>query len=1233
MTPQIKDTKKKHNRKRQSLAYYARAVFCLCVSLMFSLHSALPLKAYLQEPSRPEHTLSDSETGDQDHQLAISGDLGLERPASFLKHINDIVVTSGDLIAFSVLKAHYKAHDFHFVTRGLPDGAMFQDGVFRWVPGPEQVGTHVVTIGVADTLGHNRREKCRVILDVLTVDEEPVAPEVSDEEVTTDSVPADMPVSSPPLRPGETRFEEETQDQDRENSSSEMNADISAKREQDNVDEDAQEESAAEKSLFGDMLDSVIEPTQKSAVSTPAVSGRFFAAGGTTVYQSAAQEPASSVSDDTKNTSDTDPVLSPDTQEKIAAEPLAEEPAPAAPIVAPQTPQLHDPGVSSFNGVFRLEWSDMQAERYEIAQSTTRNFASNRTQTFWSDVPFYDFKESDHAASGYYYYRVRAWNGDPEQDALSSAFSNSELIGIDYNRHLNILSFSDKGIFTEIPGAPGTSLDENYYDTEAYSNPIYKLDYDIDGQFFAGAWFRADEPVTIANMRSLNIRIRGDETYGYPIRMVIEMKYEGEIQGIILVSDLSDTFQDLSFPFYAESTLIDEVVIFIEDDTDGDRRGALYIDELFFSLLEYTPDLLPDIVYSSGPGLADEALLDKVEADTARFFFDEFVGPGHIKDTSNTEYSSIAATGFGLASLAVIAQRAGTSAHWNDISFQQAHDRARDILQDLLRIQETQSTQEDKEDYGVAGFFYHFMNADGTRAIGSEVSTVDTAILIAGALTAGEYFGGDIKILADSLYANVDWKFFLDDQAFTYHMGWKPESSKGFTQSKDGGFISDGTYDQPTDEVLLISLLALGSDVNDDDLRRAYFAYPREEKTYIATSGAEKGREYTVVNSYFGSLFTYLYAHCFFDFQALGEDQTFFTSDAPHPQSVNWWDNSVQAVQANRQFCIDNSKYYPFSYHENSWGISAVQRPDGRYEGRYGAVPFMNGPGHDGVVALYGPLSSLPFFRESEYERLFSNKGFQSLRYYYNNFYDDMYGQYGFVDSFDNKGNFSEVYLGLDQGPVVLMIENYRSDLIWNVFSQNEKISDALDLVFSNSFNWLNVEIRSVINDETLDTLDFGVHEEGAITSCDNYLKIDTNFQYQTGRLVIYTDNAANSVPFEYNEDQTNDPSGLVGTIDSRQVAPLRWVVFDEAQTLGYVFTGDDATEARMQDVLYEDFSEPEMLEERMILDGSGRLGLYPLSGRTTFSTTAYVYLGADFSGLEAQEYTTNTITIEIFHE
>ena len=807
------------------------------------------------------------------------------------------------------------------------------------------------------------------------------------------------------------------------------------------------------------------------------------------------------------------------------------------------------------------------------------------------------------------------------------------VIGVDYQRDINIMSFPTIGIFTEVPGAPGTAVNW-VVDGEAYSYPVMRLDYDLTQQFFAGTYFAHPVPIDISEMNTINIRLRGDEGVGYPIRMIIELKKEGVIQGIILVSDLTSMYQNLSFSFYSEANEIDEVIIFVEDDIDGDGVGALYVDEFFFSRLPFTPDIEPDIIENAGPALNDEEVLDKVEADTALYFYDEIVGPGHVKDTSETSYSSIAATGFGLSALAVLAERYGTSTFWQTVTPQMAEERASALLDDLLRIQQNQIT--DSAEYGVSGFFYHFMNADGTRAIGSEVSVVDTALLIVGALTAGEYFGGDVKEKADLLYASIDWTFFIDENTYRYRMGWRPESGRGFTTPKGGGYISSGAYNLPTDEVLLIALLALGNHFDDEMVRKSYFSYPREAKIYTAQSGEAAGTEYTVVNSFFGSLFTYLYAHCYFDFESLGVDKTYFAPEAPYPVSIDWWDNSCQAFKANRQFCIDQRNNFPFSYHENTWGISAVQRPDGRYEGRYGAVPFLNGPGNDGVVALYGPLSAMPFFRDSAYEEPSENAAYQSLRYYYNNYFTQMYGQYGFYDSFDNKGNFSTVYLGLDQGPIVLMIENYRSNLIWDTLSQNEKLSDVIDLVFADGFDFLDVEIFNTDPDDDTEPQEISFGFEGIgreIVPALQFITMSVNFSNPSGQFIVYTDNTNDSNTVRYTG--SGDAGGLVGNQNTTQSAPLYWTVFDEVQLNEYTFTGDLLTEGKVQDKSNVDYNTPVMLDKRTIINGTGDLAPYPLAGRTTISSLIYIYFACDFSipGLDEQHYSTETLTIEIFHE
>ncbi|MBU1863795.1 MAG: hypothetical protein KKH94_09055 [Candidatus Omnitrophica bacterium] len=895
----------------------------------------------------------------------------------------------------------------------------------------------------------------------------------------------------------------------------------------------------------------------------------------------------------------------------------------------PDIPRLTDPGVSSFNGTFTISWNDTRAFIYELQQASDEAFTAI-TNTFWPSGTFEDLDNIKQPTSDYYYYyRVRSWNALPADGGNASSFSNTVVIGVDYERDIDVLAFPDAGIFTEVGGAPGTSLSW-VVDSGAssYSDPVAKLDYDLTTQFFAGLYLKDASGVDISSMNTLNIRIRGDATEGYPIRMVIELKEAGEIQGVLLVSALAATYQDLTFPFYSESNTIDEVIIYVEDDTDGNGKGALYIDEFFFSAQPFTPDIEPAVAEDAASSLTDQELLDTVQAHTAHFFYDTIIGAGYVKDTSETTYSSIAATGFGLAALPILAARYNTTSNWQQVTPAMAETRAEALLDALLLIQSNQGAN--PAEYGVNGFFYHFIDNDGKRAEGCEVSVIDTALLVVGALTAGEYFGGTVKTKADQLYAAIDWTIFIDGGSYQYHMGWKPESSLGFTTPKNGGFISSGTFNKPTDEVLLIALLALGNHIDNTTVRKSYFSYPRASKTYTALSGADAGTEYQIVNSYFGSLFTYLYAHCFFDFETLGVDQTYFASDAPYPVSIDWWDNSVQAFKANRQFCIDQEANYPFSYSKDSWGISAVQRPDGRYEGRYGAVPFDNGPGHDGVVALYGAMSSMPFFRESALESLSDNEGFQSLRSLYDTYRTNIYGSYGFYDSFDYKGNFSTVYLGLDQGPIVLMIENYRSNLIWTTLEQNEKISDVLDLVFADDFGLIDIQIKNIADNSLANDLSFnGTAGVTTVASSEQYTEISVTFNNPTGKLIVYTNNKNSTIPYTGG----GDAAGLVGVTDTTQVAPVQWVVFDALEVGGYLFTGSAVTEGKMQDYLNVDFVAEGMLEKRTIMDGNGNLAPYPTTDRTTASSTVYVYYGCDFTDRESQNYTTDTLTIEIFQE
>jgi len=166
----------------------------------------------------------------------------------------------------------------------------------------------------------------------------------------------------------------------------------------------------------------------------------------------------------------------------------------------------------------------------------------------------------------------------------------------------------------------------------------------------------------------------------------------------------------------------------------------------------------PGRTVAQSPPLSDLELLDRTQAQAAQYFFDQAPTNGFVRDRENWPDSSIAATGFGLAALVVMAERYGSSPEWT-VTEGQAEARAQHILDNAVYYQEQQETNPSQ--YGKAGLLYHWVDEEGRRAPNSEVSTVDMAILLAGALTAGQYFRGDVQTRADELFGNVDWSYFL----------------------------------------------------------------------------------------------------------------------------------------------------------------------------------------------------------------------------------------------------------------------------------------------------------------------------------------------------------------------------------------------------------------------------------------------------------------------------------------
>ncbi len=376
----------------------------------------------------------------------------------------------------------------------------------------------------------------------------------------------------------------------------------------------------------------------------------------------------------------------------------------------------------------------------------------------------------------------------------------------------------------------------------------------------------------------------------------------------------------------------------------------------------------------------DETLIEAVARETFDYFWFE-VNPanGLIKDRSTPDsVSSIAAVGFGLAAIPI-----GVDRGW--ISYEDGYQRALTTLKTFT----SGGAQ------GERGFFYHFLNMEtGERAWSSELSSIDTALLVAGALVAGQYFAdSEVQQLADQLYANVDWEW-MRGGAEMIRMGWKPDS----------GFFN-ATWDH-FDESLIMYVLAIGSPTHPIP--------PSVWDKWDRPANVTEGYVYLPGEP----LFVYQYPLAFLDLRA--------KEDA----YVNYWNNAIKACQRNRQFALENSEKYS-TYRNNVWGLSASDGPFG-YRA-YGAA----GINHDGTVAPYAAVACLPMTPEIALE---------GTRALLSEFGTRVWREYGFVSAINKDENwYSREHIGIDQGNILLMIANHQDGFVWRLFMANPHIQRALE--------------------------------------------------------------------------------------------------------------------------------------------------------------------------------------------
>lgn len=442
------------------------------------------------------------------------------------------------------------------------------------------------------------------------------------------------------------------------------------------------------------------------------------------------------------------------------------------------------------------------------------------------------------------------------------------------------------------------------------------------------------------------------------------------------------------------------------------------------------PSARPAPAPTPSPALApeDAALLDDLQRRTFDFFW-RTTDPrtGLVPDRYPTpSFSSIAAVGFGLTAYPIGVERGHVT-----------REAARDRVLATLRFFRDAPQGEAREGVtGHRGFYYHFLDMKtGHRFRDTELSSVDTALLLAGALFCREYFDRtdpaetELRRIADELLARADWRW-MQARPPAISMGWRPEA--GFIEHDWIGY----------NEAMIVVLLALGSPTFPIEPA----AWDRWTSGYDRTWGTSHGQEHLA----FGPLFGHQYSHVWVDFRGIHDRYM-------RARGLDYFENSRRATLAQRAYAIANPGGFA-GYGEHVWGLTACDGP-GDLTLEIGGTPrelrgySARGPGDfdDGTLAPTAMVSSLPFAPEIVLP------GIRELRRRYG---AHIYREYGFVDAFNPSvpagarpaagtvvpgvGWIDVDYLGIDQGPIVAMIENHRSDLVWRVMRRSAYLRRAL---------------------------------------------------------------------------------------------------------------------------------------------------------------------------------------------
>ena len=397
--------------------------------------------------------------------------------------------------------------------------------------------------------------------------------------------------------------------------------------------------------------------------------------------------------------------------------------------------------------------------------------------------------------------------------------------------------------------------------------------------------------------------------------------------------------------------------------------------------------------------LSTDALLDTIQHTAFNFFWQE-ANPanGLIKDRSLAGAPcSIASVGFGLSAICIAVDHGWVT-----------REAARDRVVTTLNTFWTGPQGPGVSGYiGYWGLFYHFLDmTTARRTWTSELSTIDTGLLLAGIIDARQYFNGSdsietrLRAVADSIYYRMNWNQMRNLNPGIM-MGWTPEH--GFIPAQWVGY----------NEATIMYILALGSPTYPVD----YTAW--QTWTFGYQPGSYYGYSYII----FPPLFGHQYSHCWIDFRNINEPYM-------ANNGITYFENSRRATLAQRAYSIANPLGHA-GYSDSLWGITASDAPGG-YSAR-GAPPAQN---DDGTIAPTAPISSIPFAPD---------ECIRVARNMWENFRPQLWTQYGFRDAFNLNVNWWDTdVIGIDEGPMIIMIENYRTQAVWNRFMQNPDIERGL---------------------------------------------------------------------------------------------------------------------------------------------------------------------------------------------